>query len=284
MKNLDNLRDEISQIDAQILELFAKRLTITDEVGRYKAENSLPIFQKNRENEILEHISKNFADKTGITNIWKEVMNMSKRGQQKFFQKSENTIRIGIQWGEGSFNHIAIQEFLAKNPDFFAGKQTEIIFLYTTENVLENLNNGSIDFGQFAIANSIGGLVYETMSTLGAFSWKFLKNYHISVRHSLLLHPDAKIEDIDTIMWHEQAIRQCENNLQKFFPNVAKIGGTGELTDNASIAEAIANGKLPKNVACIGNKILADIYPLVITKENIQDREDNETTFVLVGL
>lgn len=72
--------------------------------------------------------------------------------------------------------------------------------MYTTESVLENLNNGAIDFGQFAIANSIGGLVHETLATLGDFHWKYVEDYTIAVKHSLFLYPDTKIEEIDTIM------------------------------------------------------------------------------------
>lgn len=282
--NLENLRNEVSSLDENILELLQKRLEITDKIGKYKSENNLPIFQKSREKEILEKISKNFSDKKWIISLWQELINISKRSQQKFFKKDENTIKIWIQWGKWSFNHIAIGDFIAKNPDFFAGKNTEIIFLYTTENVLESLNNGKIDFGQFAIANSIGGLVYETMTTLGAYKWQFLQNYSISVKHSLFLHKDAKIEEIDTIMAHEQAIRQCEKNLQKNFPWKKYLGGTGDLTDNASIAEAISLGRLGKNVACLGNEILGKMYDLKLFAENLQDREDNETTFVLVSI
>lgn len=282
--NLENLRNEVSLLDENILELLQKRLEITDKIGKYKFENNLKIYDKNRENEILEKISKNFSDKKGLISLWQEIMNMSKRGQQKFFKKDENTIKIWIQWGKWSFNHIAIGDFIAKNPDFFAGKNIKIIFLYTTENVLASLNSGEIDFGQFAIANSIGGLVYETMTTLGAYKWQFLQNYSIPVKHSLFLHKDAKIKEIDTIMAHEQAIRQCEKNLQKNFPWKKYIGGTGELTDNASIAEAISLGKLGKNVACLGNEILGEMYDLNLFRENLQDREDNETTFVLVKI
>lgn len=61
--NLETLRNEISYLDENILELLQKRLEITDKIGKYKSENNLPIFQKSREKEILEKISKNFSDK-----------------------------------------------------------------------------------------------------------------------------------------------------------------------------------------------------------------------------
>lgn len=62
------------------------------------------------------------------------------------------------------------------------------------------------------------------------------------------------------------------------------VGGTGDLTDNSAIAKSLSDGVLSKNIACIGNKILGDIFSLSLYRENLQDREDNETTFVLVKL
>lgn len=284
--NIESLRNRIDMLDAEILALLRERLKITTEMGKYKKENYLPIFDKNREMHIFQKMAGNFPeDPVGIQFLWKELMSISKRNQQNIVQNfSKNTIKIGIQWGEWSFNHIAIREFLAQNPGFSAGKNIEIIYLYTTESVLENLNNGAIDFGQFAIANSIGGLVHETLATLGDFHWKYVEDYTIAVKHSLFLYPDTKIEEIDTIMWHEQAIRQCEKNLQKFFPKMKLVGGTGDLTDNSAIAKSLSDGVLSKNIACIGNKILGDIFSLSLYRENLQDREDNETTFVLVKL
>lgn len=157
-----------------------------------------------------------------------------------------------------------------------------IEYLYTTEAVLESLNNGSIDYGQFAIANSIGGLVDETITSLGRYRFRHVTHYEIPIIHALMKHPDAIIDDITTIMGHDQALRQCEQTLAKWYPSSIKRAGTDSLTDNASIAEAVAQGKLPNNTACIGHASLAEIYWLTIIQENIQDRNDNRTTFVLV--
>lgn len=98
------------------------------------------------------------------------------------------------------------------------------------------------------------------------------------------LHKDAKIEEIDTIMAHEQAILQCSKNLGKKFPWKKYVSGEGNFTDNTSIVEGISIGELGKNIACLGSEILGKKYDLQLFAENLQDREDNETTFVLVRL
>jgi prephenate dehydratase len=122
------------------------------------------------------------------------------------------------------------------------------------------------------------------MKSLGHYRFREVTHYEIPIIHALMIHPDAEIENITTIMGHDQALRQCEQNLMSLFPNIEKMAGTGDLTDNASIAEAVAHGTLPLTTASIGHASLADIYGLQIIENNIQDRDDNRTTFVLVSL
>ncbi len=50
---LNNLRDEIDQLDTQLVELLAKRQEITTAVGRYKKEVGKPIYDPQREAELI---------------------------------------------------------------------------------------------------------------------------------------------------------------------------------------------------------------------------------------
>jgi prephenate dehydratase len=58
--------------------------------------------------------------------------------------------------------------------------------------------------------------------------------------------------------------------------------GAGDLVDPATVGEAIAGGRLPRNVATISNYLIAEAHGLKIVDQNLQDREDNFTTFVFV--
>jgi len=53
-ENLSELRRQIDNIDEQLLELLAKRMRISREIGIYKKEHNMPILQSPRYNEILE--------------------------------------------------------------------------------------------------------------------------------------------------------------------------------------------------------------------------------------
>lgn len=56
-ENLSELRRQIDNIDEQLLELLAKRMRISREIGVYKKEHNMPILQSPRYNEILENRS-----------------------------------------------------------------------------------------------------------------------------------------------------------------------------------------------------------------------------------
>ncbi|MBR2497554.1 MAG: bifunctional 3-deoxy-7-phosphoheptulonate synthase/chorismate mutase type II, partial [Parabacteroides sp.] len=53
-ENLAELRRQIDGIDEQLLELLAKRMRISREIGIYKKEHNMPILQSPRYSEILE--------------------------------------------------------------------------------------------------------------------------------------------------------------------------------------------------------------------------------------
>ena len=80
---LNELRNEINQIDDEILDLFLRRMDVAGQVAAYKRENSLPIYQPQREREILESVS----NKAGALGDYAKVlfatlMDLSKRYQQ----------------------------------------------------------------------------------------------------------------------------------------------------------------------------------------------------------
>jgi chorismate mutase / prephenate dehydratase len=285
MSNLKKYREQISAIDAEVLSLLQERMSATHEIGIIKTEEWTNIYDPVREQEILEFIMGHFeSDPKWIRSLWRELMYISKREQHhtKFWDTTR--IRVGIQGGHGSFNERAIHTYMNGKPEIFSEKEIDIVYLYSTEWVLEALNNGEIEYGQFAIANSIGGMVDETLECIGQYRWKRVANYEIPISHSLMTLPDIRNEDIDCIMGHEQAVKQCEQTLRKYYGDIPRIGGTGNLISSSNIAEAIANGILPQTTASIGHHSLADIFGLQVVREHIEDRSDNRTTFILVTL
>ncbi|RMG42282.1 MAG: prephenate dehydrogenase/arogenate dehydrogenase family protein [Candidatus Dadabacteria bacterium] len=189
-----------------------------------------------------------------------------------------DTLVVGIQGGKGSFNEEAANYYLGRKSE----ENFKIEYLYTTEKVLNALQRGEIDRGLFAIHNSAGGVVNETVYAISRYRFNIVEEFAIKISHALMIRKDTDLEDVDTIMTHPQVIKQCRGNLQRRFPRLKAISGEGELIDSANVAKALSEGKLDQNIAVMGSKVLADIYNLKIVEDNLQDLEENYTSFLWV--
>jgi chorismate mutase/prephenate dehydratase len=282
MTELDKYRQQIDQLDHKLLSIIRDRLEIVAKIADYKKQNGVEIFDPKREKLVLENISK-LASQFGLPNeivvhIYELILNESKK-YQKHLIHNQQTIKIGIQGGVGSFNHQAISYYKEQKPEY---QTATIEYLYTVENVFAALESGEIDYGQFAAYNSLGGMVGETLAQIGQHHFVIEDSYQIQIAHFLMIHPEANLDQIDTVMGHEQVLKQCKATLQADYGNLKQVAGYAEFTDNTSIAEGVMSGKLPKTTACLAGVQLAKAFGLKVVAENLQDHDQNYTTFLLV--
>lgn len=65
-KALENLRQQINNLDDELLQILGQRMKIADQIGQYKKDNNITILQPTRWNEIVEMtVSK--AEKMGLS-------------------------------------------------------------------------------------------------------------------------------------------------------------------------------------------------------------------------
>lgn len=185
---------------------------------------------------------------------------------------------VGIQGGRGSFNEEAARYYLSRTPDI----PFEFNYLHTTENVLRALHEGTVDRGQFAIHNSLGGIVTETVLATARYRFDIIEEFGIKIAHALMIRQDAEFSEVDTIMTHPQVLKQCHTNLEMKYSKLKQTSGEGDLVDHAKVAELLGNGELPKNIATMGSRTLASINNLKIIEDNLQDLDSNFTSFLWV--
>lgn len=188
-------------------------------------------------------------------------------------------LTIGIQGGKGSFNEEAVMYWLKRS----GVKNYKIKYLYTTEKVLAALHAGDVDRGQFAIHNSVGGIVGESVEAMARYKFTIVEEFAIVIAHALMIRDDADYSQVTTIMSHPQVFAQCKHTLPQKYPDLKQVAGKGELIDHANVAKQLAAHKLPKHVATMGSKVLAEIYGLKIVEDNLQDAQENYTSFLLVS-
>ncbi len=191
---------------------------------------------------------------------------------------TDKQITIGIQGGKGSFNEEATRTYLDKNKI----DNATVRYLYTSENVLRTLHEGRIDQGQFAIRNTLGGEVKESVVAMKKYPSQTIAEYSIPIAHALMIRPDATIDEVTTIMTHPQVLAQCKGTLIEKYPTLIQTVGEGDIVDPAYVAEQLGEKKLPKNIATMSSKLLAELYGLKIVETDLQDKKENYTTFLLV--
>lgn len=194
-------------------------------------------------------------------------------------QMDTNFLTFGIQGGKGSFNEEAILYYLNRS----GISNYKIKYLYSSENVLEALHKGEIDRGQFAIHNSVGGIVEESIQAMARYKFNIIDQFAIKISHALMIRKDADFSEVTTIMSHPQVFAQCKVTLLKKYPHLKQTSGEGELIDHAMVAMHLSEDKLPKHIATMGSKVLADLYTLKVVEDNLQDAKENYTSFLQVS-
>jgi prephenate dehydratase len=97
--------------------------------------------------------------------------------------------------------------------------------------------------------------------------------YH-RIEHCLI--GNGKLEEIDTVYSHPQALGQCRNFIQN---NNMKTVPTYDTAGSVKIIKEINK----KNVSCIASKTASQIYNMPIISENIANHLNNYTRFLVLS-
>lgn len=182
-------------------------------------------------------------------------------------------MKIGVMGAKGSFSEEAARVYAKKHAHL---RRYDPQYLVSAENVLSELEKGTIDLAIFPIENSNGGIVIEAVRAMARHNFHIKKMFEIDVHHCLIVRNGTKAGDIKTIVSHDQAIKQCRMYLRRLWPKVK----VREYADTAKAAEDLAKGKLPKSTAVIASRNAAQLHELNVLEESIQDLKFNYTTFI----
>ncbi len=183
--------------------------------------------------------------------------------------------KIGIQGNKGSFSEVAANNFARSNEM----EAFELEYLISSENVLAAVENKQVDVGIFAMENSRGGVVLESVKALAKHQCQILDMFHIPISQNLLTLENTSIDTITEIHSHRQALRQCRDFLTNYFWGLPLV----EEDDTAEAARRLSEGELPKTAAVIANKSCAELYNLEVLQKDIHDLKNNLTLFLAVA-
>lgn len=181
-----------------------------------------------------------------------------------------NSKKVGCLGPVGSYSEVAA-EYLIPN--------TNLILADTITEVIKMVNDSQLDFGVVPIENSIHGSVVETVDALYQNKLYIERELIVPINHcAASLSSDLKPDSVEMVLSHSQALGQCSEYIKLHFPNAKQV-----VTNSTSLAfKKIADERLVKAVA-IGTETAAKKYRLEILDRCIQNKENNETKFVLIS-
>lgn len=85
MKDLLEIREQINNIDDQIIDLWKERMALSLQVAEYKKEHKLPILDEQREKELLDRISNLAGEELGdySRDLYEKIMSISRLYQEE---------------------------------------------------------------------------------------------------------------------------------------------------------------------------------------------------------
>ena len=122
MESLQELRGQIDEIDAQIVDLYQRRMDICEKVGDYKITAGKKVFDKQREKEKLAAVTENVTNefyKKGIRELFEQLMSMSRKLQYQLLTK---------RGALGRLPFIGMDELDVENPYLDAAQKMEKLF------------------------------------------------------------------------------------------------------------------------------------------------------------
>ena len=146
---------------------------------------------------------------------------------------------------------------------------------HTIDEVFQEVECGTADFGVVPIENSTEGSVNNTLDMFLTSPLKISGEVELRIEQHLLGRMEG-LDKVERICAHEQSLAQCRGWLREYLPHVELIG----MSSNAAGARRARD---EAGTAAIGPDVAADVYDLKIMVDSVQDRRDNSTRFLVVG-
>lgn len=279
--DLNQLRESIDSIDSQILELFEKRMELCKNVAVYKKANNLPIFQSNRENQIIEKVREKTTNpglKNGSAVLFTAIMDISKYLQQQEIMKEDSNIsftsienlgdaeKIGCQGTSGANSETAASMIFGDKP---------ITFYQTFEDVFRAVENGDVDYGIIPVQNSTAGSVTPAYDLMRKYDFHIVCSVCVEITNCLAVKNDIEIKDIECVYSHPQALSQCSDFLEKNGLKAQQYGNT------ATAAKFVSESN--ENIAVICSEECAVNLGLKILAKGISNFIPNYTKFICIS-
>jgi chorismate mutase/prephenate dehydratase len=261
--NLRQLRSQIDKLDLQILKMINERAQCAAEIGRLKTEAGAEVFSPAREEEVLQNVlnaNKGPLDAQTVRAIFRELMSGSRALQR--------VLKVAYLGPEYSFSHLAAIERFGTAVDFLRVGSIAAVF--------EEVQRGHADHGVVPLDNSTDGRIADTLEMFIRLPQvRICAELRMRIHHNLMAN--CSQQEIRRIYSKPQALSQCRNWLSKNVPHA-------QLIEVASTAVAAELAQREPGAAAVASRQAAVKYGLKVLYPDIEDQQNNETRFAIIGL
>ena len=262
-QDLGGIRRRIDAIDAQIQTLIGERARIAHEVGSSKrASGTAEFYRPEREAEVLAGVIRRNdgpLSNEEMVRLFREIMSACLAQQQP--------LKVGFLGPEGTFTQQAVLKHF--------GHSVRALPLASIPEVFAEVEAKSADFGVVPIENSTEGTVNHTVDQFLTSPLKICGEVELRVHQHLMARSEG-LKSVRRVVSHQQSLAQCRQWLDAHLPKV-------ELVPVASNAEAARRARDEQGTAAIAGEAAAEVYSLKVLAEEIEDRPDNSTRFLIIG-
>lgn len=286
MESLQELRGQLDEIDAQIVELYQKRMDVCNKVGEYKVAAGRKVFDKQREQEKLAAVTAGVTNefyKKGLTELYEQLMSMSRKLQYQLLTKKGalgrlpfigvdkldvEGARIVFQGTEGAYSQAAMEKYFGSDINSF--------HVQTFRDAMEAIEEGTADFAVLPIENSSAGAVNEVYDLLMEFENYIVGEVFLRIDHTLAGLPGTKLSDIERVYSHPQALMQSA----KFLDEHRDWQQISVANTAVAAKKVLEDNDCKKAAICSASA--AEFYGLEVLEEQVNHNEHNATRFIVV--
>lgn len=262
-RSLDGLRDRIDRLDSELQAKISERALCAREVGEIKGlTGPAEFYRPEREAQVLRKVVKRndgpLSDEE-MVRLFREIMSAC--------LAQEEPLKVAYLGPEATFTQSAVLKHF--------GHSVRALPMPTIGEVFREVENGGADYGVAPVENSSEGTVNHTLDRFLTSPLKICGEVELRI-HQNLMGSMKEIGQVRRVCAHAQSLAQCRAWLAQYLPDV-------ELVPVASNAEAARRARDEAGTAALGSEAAADVYELGILFENVEDREDNTTRFLVIG-
>jgi prephenate dehydratase len=178
--------------------------------------------------------------------------------------------RVGFLGPAGTFS----EEALLSSAVVDAIEPVALATIYET---VTALRRGEVEWAIVPIENSLDGSVTVTLDLLAEAedAVEIVGETLIGIRHALIANSELELSAIETVISHPKVPGQCTRFLRSELSNARVLPASSTAEAVRLVAQEPAPGQ-----AALGPRLAATIYGATVLREDVQDRDDNETRFV----